>query len=178
MANVTSEAEAEVAVAVAKPAPSGSVRWVVCGLLFFATAINYIDRQVLGILAPTLQGAIGWTELQYGYIVTAFQGAYALGFLFSGRLLDWAGTKLGYAFALIFWSFAAMAHALARTPLGFGLARFALGLGEAGNFPAAVKTGAEWFPREERALPTGFFNPATHAPATPPPAILPSLTPP
>src|SRR5713226_8465277 len=91
MANVTSEAE--VAVAVAKPAPSGSVRWVVCGLLFFATAINYIDRQVLGILAPTLQGAIGWTELQYGYIVTAFQGAYALGFLFSGRLLAWARSE-------------------------------------------------------------------------------------
>src|SRR6266851_1366989 len=142
MANVTSEAE--VAVAVAKPAPSGSVRWVVCGLLFFATAINYIDRQVLGILAPSLQTAIGWTELQYGYIVTAFQAAYALGFLFSGRLLDWAGTRLGYAFALIFWSFAAMAHALARTPLGFGMARLALTFSWRAAFIATGAIGFSW----------------------------------
>jgi len=173
MANLSSEAR--VGVVVAKPAPIGSVRWVVCGLLFFATAINYIDRQVLGILAPTLQTAIGWTELQYGYIVTAFQAAYAIGFLFSGRLLDWAGTRLGYAFALIFWSLAAMAHAVARTPLGFGLARFALGLGEAGNFPAAIKTVAEWFPRKERALATGIFNAGTNVGAVVAPAIVPWL---
>ena len=91
----------------AKAERVGSVRWVVCALLFFATTINYIDRQVLGILAPTLQQAIGWNEIQYGYIVTAFQAAYALGLLFVGRLLDLVGTRLGYAFALIFWSFAA-----------------------------------------------------------------------
>src|SRR5260370_5789563 len=114
MANLSPQAD--VVVAVAKPAPSGSVRWVVCGLLFFATAINYVDRQVLGILAPSLQTAIGWTELQYGYIVTAFQGAYALGSLFSGRLLDWAGTRLGYAFALIFCSLAPPPPTLARPP--------------------------------------------------------------
>src|SRR5260370_1772648 len=114
MANLSPQAD--VVVAVAKPAPSGSVRWVVCGLLFFATAINYFDRQVLGILAPSLQTAIGWTELQYGYLVTAFQGAYALGFLFSGRLLDWAGTRLVYPFALIFWSPTASPHDLASPP--------------------------------------------------------------
>ena len=151
----------------------GSVRWVVCALLFFATTINYIDRQVLGILAPTLQQAIGWNEIQYGYIVTAFQAAYALGLLFVGRLLDLVGTRLGYAFALIFWSFAAMAHALARTPLGFGVARFGLGLGEAGNFPAAIKTVAEWFPKKERALATGIFNAGTNVGAVVAPAIVP-----
>src|SRR5260370_26029841 len=155
MANLSPQAD--VVVAVAKPAPSGSVRWVVCGLLFFATAINYVDRQVLGILAPSLQTAIGWTGLRYGYIVPAFQGAYALGFLFSGRLLDWAGTRLGYAFALIFWSLAAMAHALARTPLGFAMSRFALALGEAGNFPPATKTDPASSPTEERAPSPAIF---------------------
>jgi ACS family hexuronate transporter-like MFS transporter len=157
----------------AKPGRIGSMRWVVCGLLFFATAINYIDRQVLGILAPTLQQVIGWSEVQYGYIVTAFQAAYAIGLLFFGRLLDLVGTRRGYAFSLIFWSFAAMAHALARTPLGFGLARFGLGLGEAGNFPAAIKTVAEWFPRKERALATGIFNAGTNVGAVLAPAIVP-----
>ncbi len=157
----------------AKQARTGSVRWVICGLLFFATAINYVDRQVLGILAPTLQRVIGWNEVQYGYIVTAFQAAYALGLLFTGRLLDLVGTRLGYALALIFWSFAAMAHALARTPLGFGVARFGLGLGEAGNFPAAIKAVAEWFPRKERALATGIFNAGTNVGAILAPAIVP-----
>jgi len=157
----------------AKAERVGSVRWVVCALLFFATTINYIDRQVLGILAPTLQQAIGWNEIEYGYIVTAFQAAYALGLLFVGRLLDLVGTRLGYAFALIFWSFAAMAHALARTPFGFGVARFGLGLGEAGNFPAAIKTVAEWFPKKERALATGIFNAGTNVGAVVAPAIVP-----
>jgi len=150
-----------------------SIRWVVCALLFFATTINYIDRQVLGILAPTLQRVIGWNEVQYGYIITSFQGAYALGLLFVGRLLDVVGTRRGYAFALILWSLAAMAHALARTPLGFGLARFGLGLGESGNFPAAIKTVAEWFPRKERALATGIFNAGSNVGAIVAPAIVP-----
>src|SRR5918993_6138831 len=113
---------------------SGYVRWIVCTLLLFATTINYIDRQVLGILAPTLQKEIGWSEVQYGYIVTSFQAAYAIGLLIVGRVLDVVGTKLGFAFAIVFWSIAAMAHALVKTPLGFGMARFGLGLGEAGNF--------------------------------------------
>jgi ACS family hexuronate transporter-like MFS transporter len=151
----------------------GYTRWVVCALLFLATTVNYIDRQVLGILAPELQREIGWNEVQYGYIVTSFQAAYALGLLLVGRVLDVVGTKLGYAVALIFWSLAAMAHALARTPLGFGAARFALGFGEAGNFPAAIKTIAEWFPRRERALATGIFNSGTNVGAVVAPAIVP-----
>ncbi|HEY3056087.1 MAG TPA: MFS transporter, partial [Thermoanaerobaculia bacterium] len=152
---------------------SGYVRWIICALLFLATTINYIDRQVLGILAPTLQHDIGWNEVQYGYIVTAFQAAYAIGLLIVGRVLDVVGTKLGFAFALIFWSFAAMAHALARTPLGFAFARFGLGLGEAGNFPAAIKTVAEWFPKRERAFATGVFNSGSNVGAIVAPAIVP-----
>ena len=152
---------------------AGYVRWIVCALLFFATTINYIDRQVLGILAPTLQKEIGWSEAQYGYIVTAFQAAYALGLLVVGRILDVIGTKIGFAIALVFWSVAAMAHALARTPFGFGLARFGLGLGEAGNFPAAIKTVAEWFPKRERAFATGVFNSGSNVGAIVAPAIVP-----
>ena len=148
-------------------------RWVVCGLVFFATTVNYIDRQVIGILAPTLQREIGWTEVEYGYIVTAFQAAYAIGLLLVGRLLDVLGTRIGYALALVVWSVAAMAHALARTPFGFGAARFALGLGESGNFPAAIKTMAEWFPRRERALATGIFNAGTNVGAVIAPLAVP-----
>ena len=133
-------------------------RWTVCALLFFATTINYVHRQVFSILAPDLQRAIGWNEVEYSRIVIAFQGAYAIGLAFAGRFLDRFGTRLGYAVVLIFWSIAAMAHAAAGSVLGFASARFALGLGEAGNFPAAVKTVAEWFPRKERALATGIFN--------------------
>lgn len=151
----------------------GHFRWVVCALLFFATTVNYIDRQVLGILAPDLQRIIGWSEVEYGYIVTAFQAAYALGLLVAGRLLDRIGTKMGYAAALVFWSLAAMAHALARTPFGFGAARFALGLGEAANFPAAIKSVAEWFPKKERALATGLFNAGTNVGAVIAPAVVP-----
>lgn len=151
----------------------GRFRWAVCALLFFATTVNYIDRQVLGILAPDLQRIIGWNEVQYGYIVTAFQAAYAIGLLLSGRLLDRIGTKMGYAAALVFWSLAAMAHALARTPLGFGAARFALGLGEAANFPAAIKSVAEWFPKKERAFATGLFNAGTNVGAIIAPAVVP-----
>ena len=118
----------------------GHYRWVICGLLFFATTINYVDRQVLGILSKDLQHALGWNELQYGNIVAAFNAAYALGLLFAGRLMDRFGTKIGYSLALTIWSLAAMAHALASSALGFGVARAALGVGEAGNFPAAIKT--------------------------------------
>ncbi|HEX7286104.1 MAG TPA: MFS transporter [Candidatus Angelobacter sp.] len=144
----------------------GHYRWTICALLFFGTTMNYVDRQVLGLLAPELQTKIGWTEVQYGYIVTAFQASYALGLLLMGRLIDLIGTRIGYALSIGIWSFAAAAHALARTPLGFGAARFALGLGEAGNFPAAIKTVAEWFPRRERALATGIFNSGTNVGAT------------
>jgi ACS family hexuronate transporter-like MFS transporter len=171
-----SAAEPLAATAAAPPADvpkSGHVRWTVCALLFFATTINYIDRQVLGILAPALQKDIGWSEIQYGYIVTAFQAAYAIGLLVVGRVLDRIGTKLGYVVAMVCWSLAAMAHALARTPFGFGVARFALGLGEAGNFPAAIKTTAEWFPKRERAFATGVFNSGSNVGAIVAPAIVP-----
>ncbi len=151
----------------------GHFRWVVCGLLFLATTINYIDRQVLGILAPELQHRIGWNEIQYGYIVMGFQAAYALGLLLSGRLLDVLGVRLGFAAAIVVWSLAAMAHALARTPLGFGLARVSLGLGEAANFPAAIKSVAEWFPKRERAFATGLFNGGSNVGAIVAPAIVP-----
>ena len=154
----------------------GYYRWTICALLFFATTINYIDRQVLGILAPVLEKEIGWSEADYGFIVTAFQAAYALGLLLVGRMMDLLGTKKGYSFAMIFWSFAAMGHALARSAFGFGAARFALGLGEAGNFPAAIKTVAEWFPKKERALATGIFNAGSNVGAVVAPLLVPWIT--
>ena len=157
------------------PSPAGRVRWVVCALLFAATTINYVDRQVLGILAPDLQRSLGWSEVQYGYIVTAFQAAYALGLLFVGRLMDRFGSRLGYAVAVAFWSVAAMAHALARSALGFGVARFALGLGESGNFPVAIKTVAEWFPKRDRAFATGLLNSGTNIGAIVAPLVVPPL---
>jgi MFS transporter, ACS family, hexuronate transporter len=136
----------------------GRYRWRICALLLAATTINYIDRQVLGVLAPDLQRLFSWSEIEYGYIVTAFQAAYAIGLLSAGAVIDKVGTRIGYAIAITIWSIAAMSHALATTVIGFALARFALGLGEAGNFPAAIKTVAEWFPRRERAFATGIFN--------------------
>jgi ACS family hexuronate transporter-like MFS transporter len=151
----------------------GRYRWVICGLLFFATTVNYIDRQVLGILSKDLQRAFAWSEVDYGNIVAAFNAAYALGLLLAGRLMDRFGTKIGYSVALIFWSLAAMAHALARSAFGFGVARAALGLGEAGNFPAAIKTVAEWFPKKERAFATGIFNAGTNVGAIVAPLTVP-----
>jgi ACS family hexuronate transporter-like MFS transporter len=154
----------------------GYYRWTICALLFFATTINYIDRQVLGILAPVLEKEIGWSEADYGFIVTAFQAAYALGLVLVGRMMDVLGTKKGYSIAMIFWSIAAMAHALARSAFGFGAARFALGMGESGNFPAAIKTVAEWFPKKERALATGIFNAGSNVGAVVAPLVVPWIT--
>lgn len=148
-------------------------RWIVCALLFFATTINYTDRQVLGLLAPMLQTKIGWSETQYAYIGTSFLIAYALGLLFMGRLIDRIGTRLGYAVAIGIWSVAAISHSLVRSALGFGIVRFALGFGESGNFPAAIKTIAEWFPKKERALATGIFNSGANAGATIAPIVVP-----
>ncbi len=154
----------------------GSYRWTICALLFFGTTINYIDRQVLGILAPLLQSEIKWTESEYGWIVTAFQAAYALGLLLFGWLIDKYGTKIGYFISVTAWSFAAIAHAIVKTPFGFGAARAGLGLSEAGNFPAAIKTVAEWFPKKERALATGIFNSGANIGAVVAPAAVPWLT--
>ncbi|HEV8139592.1 MAG TPA: MFS transporter [Pyrinomonadaceae bacterium] len=155
----------------------GNYRWVICALLFFATTINYVDRQVLGILATdeAFKHAIGWSEAQYGYVNTAFQAAYALGLLVVGNLMDRFGTRKGFSLAIIFWSVAAMCHALARSAFGFGSARFALGLGEAGNFPASIKTVAEWFPRKERALATGIFNSGSNVGAIVAPLVVPFI---
>ncbi|HEY0304255.1 MAG TPA: MFS transporter, partial [Longimicrobiales bacterium] len=145
----------------------------ICALLFFATTINYIDRAVFGILAPTLQTEIGWTETQYGDIVSWFSLTYGFGFLFVGRFLDKVGVRKGFAASIIAWSIAEMSFALARTPRGFALARAALGLGESGNFPASIKTIAEWFPKKERALATGIFNAGSNVGAIAAPLIVP-----
>ena len=152
---------------------TGRYRWRVCALLLAATTLNYIDRQVLGVLAPFLQNKIGWNEIEYGYIVTAFQCAYAIGLLCAGAIIDRFGTRIGYALSIGIWSLAAMSHTLAASVLGFALARFALGLGESGNFPAAIKTVAEWFPRRERALATGIFNSGSNIGAIVAPMVVP-----
>ncbi|HUZ05140.1 MAG TPA: MFS transporter [Acidobacteriaceae bacterium] len=164
-----------------EPSPSTQsigtrVRWVICALLFFATSKNYLDRQVLGILADTLQQQFHWTEAQYGYIISAFQLAYALGLTFAGPLIDRIGTRLGYAVMVAVWSLASAAHALAHSILGFGIARFFLGLGEAGNFPAAIKTTAEWFPQKERSFATGIFNSGSNVGAILAPLCVPWIT--
>jgi ACS family hexuronate transporter-like MFS transporter len=187
-----------------QPSAAGSVesatrpsyyRWVICGLLFFATTINYIDRQVVGILKPTLQTQFGWNEIDYADIVFAFQLAYAIGFLFAGRMMDRLGAKRGFTIALILWSLAAMATAWApqfgpaaavalgvvgltysASVAGFIVARFALGLGESANFPGAIKVIAEWFPKRERALATGIFNAGTNVGALITPLLVPWIT--
>lgn len=150
-------------------------RWTVCALLFFATTINYIDRQVLGILAPTLSRELGWTESAYGDIVSWFSFAYAIGFLGMGRLLDRVGVRKGFAAAIVAWSLAAVAHALATSAAGFSWARAALGLGESGNFPGAIKATAEWFPKKERALATGIFNAGSNIGAIVTPLVVPVI---
>jgi len=139
----------------------GNYRWFIVVLLFFATSINYLDRQIIGLLKPILEKEFNWTETAFANIVVAFTAAYAIGLLLSGRLIDKIGTKLGYTIMVIIWSIAGMLHAIARSAFGFGIARVGLGLGEAGNYPAAVKAVAEWFPKKERALATGFFNAGT-----------------
>ncbi|MFA6540946.1 MAG: MFS transporter [Bacteroidota bacterium] len=151
-------------------------RWKICALLFFATTINYMDRQILGLLAPILQKEIGWSEIEYGWIVTAFQAAYALGLLAFGWFIDKFGTKIGYTVSITGWSIAAMAHAAVTSVIGFGAARFGLGLSEAGNFPSAQKATAEWFPKKERALTTGIYNSGANIGAVLAPAVVPWLT--
>jgi MFS transporter, ACS family, hexuronate transporter len=137
---------------------AGYFRWIICALLLFGTTKNYMDRQVLGILKGTLQHDLGWNDIDFGNLVLAFQGFYAIGMLVVGRVIDRLGTRLGYALSMIFWSLASMGHAFANSFTSFIVARSALGLGESGVFPASIKTVAEWFPKKERALATGIFN--------------------
>jgi ACS family hexuronate transporter-like MFS transporter len=173
----------------------GRYRWYICGLLFAAATINYIDRQVIGILKPTLQKEFGWSEIDYADIVFSFQLAYAIGLLISGRLMDRFGARRGFALIIVLWSLAAMAHAEATlfgpgvaamlalvgltytgSVAGFIAARFALGIGEAGNFPASIKVVAEWFPKRERAFATGIFNSGTNIGALLTPLVVPFIT--
>lgn len=192
----------------------GKFRWVICTLLFFAATVNYVDRQVIGILKPTLANEFNWSELDYSWIVFAFQTAYAIGLLFVGKLMDKIGTKKGFALAIVVWSLAAIAHAwavgigsfaspivepivqaivsafnaisslfgaapwtftLSASVVGFMVVRFLLGLGESGNFPASIKTVAEWFPKKERALATGIFNAGTNVGALATPLLVPMI---
>ncbi|MDZ7292282.1 MAG: MFS transporter [candidate division KSB1 bacterium] len=194
----TIAAEREVPITQTGKSKVGYFRWVVCALLFFAATINYIDRQVIGLLKNTLQEQFKFSELDYAAIVFSFQLAYAVGLLLAGRVMDKLGTRKGFALALTVWSIAAVAHAAAnlfpglRVPTvlinppsivlltgaaaGLALARFMLGLGEAGNFPASIKTVAEWFPKKERALATGIFNSGTNVGAVITPLVVPWIT--
>jgi len=135
-----------------------NLRWFMLFLVFLATTINYLDRQVIGLLKPTLEAEFSWTEKDYSYIVMAFTASYALGNLLMGRFVDKVGSKIGYAVSLVVWSLASIGHGFVKSTIGFLFARTALGLSEAGNFPAAIKSVAEWFPKKERALATGIFN--------------------
>jgi MFS transporter, ACS family, hexuronate transporter len=157
----------------AKSGRIGHLRWYICGLLFYATTVNYMDRQVLGLLKPVIARELGWSESDYSSVVFGFQLAYALMMPIAGRIIDWLGTRLGYTLAVVVWSLAAMSHAAARSTLGFIAARFALGLGEAANFPAAIKTVADWFPKRERALATGIFNSGSNIGALIAPLLVP-----
>jgi MFS transporter, ACS family, hexuronate transporter len=150
-------------------------RWTICAMLFWATTLSYIDRQVFSLLAPFLQNKIGWSEQEYGYMITAFQAAYAVGLFFAGRLIDRIGTRIGYAIVVGLWGLAAAAHGLASSALGFGLARFLLGLGESGNFPSAIKATAEWFPKKDRAFATGIFNSGSNIGAMIAPLMVPAI---
>ncbi len=148
-------------------------RWLVCALLFLATTINYVDRQILSLLKPMLDEELKWTNTEFGEVNAAFQGAYAIGLLSFGYLVDRFGTKVGYAVSIIAWSLAAIAHAAVGSVSGFVKARIALGLGEGGNFPSAIKAVALWFPRKERAYATALFNSGTNVGAIVAPAVIP-----
>ena len=150
-------------------------RWTICALLFYATTLNYLDRQILGILAPLLQRQQGWTEADYGFVITSFQVAYGISFLFFGRLIDAVGSRIGYACAVAVWGLASLSHTLGASWRGFAASRFGLGLGEAGNFPAAVKVVAEVFPESQRAFATGVFNSGSNVGAILAPALVPWL---
>jgi MFS transporter, ACS family, hexuronate transporter len=154
----------------------GRYRWVICALLFAATALNYVDRQMIGVLKPTLQQELGWTETSYANIVFWFQAAYAIGYLSFGKIVDRLGARTGYAIAFLIWTIAHTLHGAARTSLQFAAARFVLGFGESGNFPASLKAVAEWFPARERALATGILNAGSNVGAIVTPLLVPVIT--
>jgi ACS family hexuronate transporter-like MFS transporter len=151
----------------------GRFRWIICIVLLLGVMKNYMDRQVIGVLKTTLQHDLGWSEIDYGNLVFAFQAAYALGMVVVGRFIDRVGTRLGYALAMASWSLASIASGVASSFTGFVAARFALGFCESGVFPASLKAVAEWFPKKERALATGIFNAGTNLGAIATPLIVP-----
>ena len=157
------------------PSRVGKYRWAICALLFFITTINYMDRQVIGVLKPVLAQDLHWSEIDYGNIIFFFQLAYAAGYVGMGRFMDLVGVRFGLTVAVVIWSLAAAAHGLARSVFGFGLARFLLGIGEGGNFPAAIKTVGNWFPVKERAFATGIFNAGSNVGALLTPLLVPWL---
>src|SRR5579864_1903379 len=154
----------------------GHVRWLMCALLSLAASVNYMDLQVIGLLKPTLQVQFGWTEIGYSNIVFAFTMAYGLGSFLVSKLVDRLGTRRGFSLAVLFWSLSAMAHAAAGSVMQFAVARFSLGIGEAGSFPSSIKAVAEWFPKKERAVATGIFNSGTNIGAIVTPLVVPWLT--
>ncbi|HVV17307.1 MAG TPA: MFS transporter [Polyangia bacterium] len=159
----------------AAPTQVGRYRWVVCALLFLATTINYIDRQILSLLKPILDDKLHWTNQQFGEVNSAFQAAYAVGLLLFGAFIDRFGSRIGYAVSIAAWSVAAISHAAVGSIGGFTLARVALGLGEGGNFPSSIKSVALWFPKRERALATTLFNAGANVGAIIAPAVVPVL---
>ncbi|MES3153941.1 MFS transporter [Sphingomonas faeni] len=159
-----------------RPLAASRYRWVICGLLFVATGINYVDRQMIGLLKPTLQTEFGWSEGSYADIVFWFQAAYAIGYIGFGAVIDRLGARIGYACAFTIWTIAHILHGFVHGVMGFGMVRFLLGIGESGNFPAGLKAVAEWFPPEERALATGIFNAGSNIGAIVTPLVVPAIT--
>ncbi len=159
-----------------QPGTLRNFRWYICGLLLYATTVNYIDRSVLGILEPTISRDLHWNKTEYGTITLVFQLGYAIMMPFAGRLIDWLGLRVGYSLSTLLWSISSMSHALARNGVEFALARLGLGLGEAANFPACIKAVADWFPRRERALATGIFNGGSNLGAIIAPFAVPIVT--
>jgi ACS family hexuronate transporter-like MFS transporter len=155
---------------------AGHYRWVIVALLFAATAINYIDRQMIGVLKPTLAADLDWSETDFANVIFFFQLAYAIGYVGFGRVVDVIGERLGYAVAITIWTIAHMAHGGVYTVTQFALARFGLGIGEAGNFPAGIKAVTEWFPAKERATAIGIFNAGANVGAIITPLLVPALT--
>lgn len=154
---------------------SGKFRWAICALLFFACTVNYMDRQVLGLLKPVLSAKFNWSETDYSRMAILFSAAYAIGQILFGPIINWIGTKAAYAGSVIVWSLAAMSHALCRTVTGFSAARFMLGLGESGNYPTAICVVTEWFPPKERSVATGIFNTGSNMGAIFAPLLVPFI---